>query len=85
MVGGKESRMKVPAQPSAGARRAAGKTDSHEETLRKGRLPKAEAVREAKEDGANSVKACRDKQVDGNGNPKKRTRNYWGTSNDKEV
>ena len=85
MVSGKESRMKVPAQPSSGARRPAGKSDSHEETLRKGSLPPAEAVREAKEDGDAMVKGCRDKQVDGNGDPKRRTRNYWGSSNDKEV
>ena len=81
MVGGKESRMKVPAQPSAGARRAAGKTDSHEETLRKGRLPKAEAVRQARsEEGV--AKRCIAAQVDDNARD---VRKYSSDDNDKAV
>ena len=61
------------------------KSNDSEATLRKGSMPPKESVRQAKENGDASVKACRDKQVDGNGDPKRRTRNYWGTSNDKEV
>ena len=77
MASGKESRMKVSAMPSSGATRPAGKSDSCEETLRKGKQPKAEAVQTAKENGV-SVKACRDKQIEENGSPKKRTKNQWG-------
>ena len=60
------------------------KSNDAEATLRKGSLPKSEAVRQSRsEEGA--AKRCIDQQVDGNGDPKKRTRNYWGTSNKEEV
>ena len=81
MVSGKESRMKVPAQPSSGARRPAGKSDSHEETLRKGSLPPAEAVREAKEDGE-CIKRCKAAQI---GDNARDVRKYSSDDNDKAV
>ena len=77
MASGKESRMKVSAMPSSGATRPAGKSDSCEETLRKGKQPKAEAVREAKSQEGVAAK-CIKQQVDGNSDHHKRTKAVWG-------
>jgi len=70
--------------PQAGATTVAGKSNSPDATLRTGMQPKSEAVREAQEVKGAARKAI-DGQVQGdggpgspNGDPKRRTRNYWG-------
>jgi hypothetical protein len=71
------------ANPEAGTR-SIGKSNGTEATLRKGSLPKSQAVTDAKCDEGVARK-CIDVQVIGdgtpgepNGNPKKRSRNWHG-------
>jgi hypothetical protein len=80
------------AHPEEGARQAPGKDSNDcDDTLRKGKLPKSMQVEDAKEvEGA--AKKCIEQQVYGEGkrklvgggNPHDRTRNYWGTDQDKK-
>lgn len=57
------------------------KSNDPNSTLRKGSLPPAETVRDAKED-VGSAKRCIMQQVGGDGNPKKRATNHWGVCPD---
>lgn len=82
-----EKRAKVLSTPQSGARRPAGKTDSCDESLRSGSLPKSEDVKtvDMSANSGTAVKAALvqaqgdgvDKNVT-NGNPKKRESNSWG-------
>lgn len=76
---------KVPGEggPDMGAQMSAGKSNMEDAVLRTGMQPKSEAVRNATED-TGSAKRARDKQVGNDGNPKSRTRSYWGTESKHE-
>lgn len=69
MANGKETREKISSRPEEGTRAVAGKSNMPEETLRRGKLPKAEAVRTATEQSSLKVAA---KYLNDHGNPKRR-------------
>lgn len=72
--------------PDMGPREAPGKSNMPDANLRTGMLPKPEAVRTATED-VGAFKRALVKQVgtDGDGDPKKRARNFWGRDSKDEV
>jgi hypothetical protein len=72
------------ADPSAGTTQPTGKSSDAEATLAKHFARPTEAVRQVEE-----VKGAARKAIDiqdgfGNNNPKKRSKNYWGTSSEHE-
>lgn len=77
------------ANPQAGTRKMAGKTNGPESVMTDAPKPKAAAVKDAEcKDGV--ARKCIDTQVGQNGNPKKRDASGWGTGhaaaeNEKEL
>ncbi len=75
-------------QPQAGTRQCLGKSNAPDAVLRTGKQPKAEAVRtvvcvDEAARRAIDIQVAGDDTNSPNGNPKRRTRNRWGTEDDK--